>query len=82
MIAGVLKEYQIHRFMAFTNPSPRPARAGYNVEQARIAVGNGGLFGQGLFHGSQTRSRLRARAAHRLHLHRRGEELGLVGPAC
>ena len=31
-----------------------PRGAGYNVEQARIAVGNGGLFGQGLFDGSQT----------------------------
>ena len=33
-----------------------PRGAGYNVEQAKTAVGNGGLFGQGLFEGSQTRS--------------------------
>ncbi|MEP6817413.1 MAG: FtsW/RodA/SpoVE family cell cycle protein, partial [Marmoricola sp.] len=53
---GLLKQYQINRFMAFTNPALDPRGAGYNTTQARIAIGNGGLFGQGLFHGSQTRS--------------------------
>jgi rod shape determining protein RodA len=52
---GVLKPYQVDRFLAFTNPGLDPRGAGYNTEQARIAVGNGGLFGQGLFDGSQTR---------------------------
>ena len=75
---GCLKDYQVDRFLAFTNPDLDPRGAGYNVEQARIAVGNGGLFGQGLFDGSQTRSGLRARAAHRLRLHgrRRGARPG------
>ena len=54
--AGVLKQYQINRFMAFTDPGLDPRGAGYNTS-ARIAIGNGGLFGQGLFGGSQTRSR-------------------------
>ncbi len=54
---GVLKAYQVDRFMAFTNPALDPRGAGYNTTQARIAIGNGGLFGQGLFHGSQTRVR-------------------------
>ena len=54
--AGVLKQYQVDRFLAFTNPDLDPRGAGYNVEQARIAVGNGGWFGNGLLHGSQTRS--------------------------
>lgn len=53
---GVLKPYQVDRFLAFTDPGLDPRGAGYNTEQARIAVGNGGLFGQGLFDGSQTRS--------------------------
>ena len=69
--AGVLKDYQVDRFMAFTNPGLDPRGAGYNTEQARIAVGNGGLFGQGLFDGLPDPLGLRARAAHRLHLHRR-----------
>ena len=54
--AGFLKAYQVDRFMAFTNPALDPRGAGYNTTQARIAIGNGGLFGQGLFNGSQTRS--------------------------
>src|SRR5207253_2798389 len=53
---GFLKQYQLDRFLAFTNPDLDPRVAGYNTEQARIAVGNGGLFAQGLFHGSQTQS--------------------------
>ena len=38
--AGFLKQYQVDRFMAFTNPDLDPRGAGYNTEQARIAVGN------------------------------------------
>src|SRR6478752_3397280 len=45
---GLLKQYQINRFMAFTDPGLDPRGAGYNTTQARIAIGNGGLFGQGL----------------------------------
>ncbi len=52
---GMLEDYQVDRFLAFTNPDLDPRGAGYNTEQARIAVGNGGLFGEGLFSGSQTR---------------------------
>src|SRR6478672_4479309 len=77
--AGVLKEYQILRFMAFTDPSLDPRGAGYNVEQARIAVGNGGVFGQGLFHGSQTRSGFVPEQHTDFIFTVAGEELGLVG---
>ena len=77
--AGVLKEYQILRFMAFTNPDLDPRGAGYNVEQARIAVGNGGLFGQGLFQGSQTRSGFVPEQHTDFIFTVVGEELGLVG---
>ena len=77
--AGVLKQYQIDRFLAFTNPDLDPRGAGYNVEQARIAVGNGGLFGQGLFHGSQTRSGFVPEQHTDFIFTVAGEELGLVG---
>ncbi len=76
---GVLKEYQILRFMAFTDPSLDPRGAGYNVEQARIAVGNGGVFGQGLFNGSQTRSGFVPEQHTDFIFTVAGEELGLVG---
>ncbi len=77
--AGVLKPYQIDRFMAFTNPALDPKGAGYNTEQARIAVGNGGLFGQGLFGGSQTRAGFVPEQHTDFIFTAAGEELGLLG---
>ena len=77
--AGLLKQYQVDRFLAFTNPDLDPRGAGYNVEQARIAVGNGGLFGQGLFDGSQTRSGFVPEQHTDFIFTVAGEELGLVG---
>jgi rod shape determining protein RodA len=76
---GVLRQYQIDRFMAFTNPELDPRGAGYNTEQARIAIGNGGLFGQGLFDGSQTRSGFVPEQHTDFIFTVAGEELGLVG---
>jgi rod shape determining protein RodA len=76
---GVLKTYQVNRFMAFTNPDLDPRGAGYNTTQARIAIGNGGLFGQGLFHGSQTRSGFVPEQHTDFVFTVAGEELGLIG---
>lgn len=81
VVGGLLKPYQIHRFMAFTDPSLDPKGAGYNVQQARIAIGNGGLFGQGLFHGSQTRAGFVPEQHTDFIFTVAGEELGLVGSA-
>ncbi|MGO4256715.1 rod shape-determining protein RodA [Marmoricola sp. RAF53] len=77
--AGVLKAYQINRFMAFTNPDLDPRGAGYNTTQARIAIGNGGLFGRGLFDGSQTRSGFVPEQHTDFVFTVAGEELGLIG---
>jgi rod shape determining protein RodA len=79
VVAGVLEDYQVDRFMAFTDPELDPRGAGYNVEQARIAVGNGGLLGQGLFEGSQTRSGFVPEQHTDFIFTVAGEELGLVG---
>jgi rod shape determining protein RodA len=77
----LLKPYQLDRFLAFTNPDLDPRGAGYNTEQARIAVGNGGPFGQGLFHGSQTRSGFVPEQHTDFIFTVAGEELGLLGAA-
>ncbi|MFC5729606.1 MULTISPECIES: rod shape-determining protein RodA [Nocardioides] len=77
--SGMLEQYQILRFLAFTDPGLDPRGAGYNVEQARIAVGNGGLFGQGLFGGSQTQSGFVPEQHTDFVFTVAGEELGLVG---
>ena len=78
---GVLEEYQMNRFLAFTDPTLDPRGAGYNTTQARIAIGNGGVFGQGLFDGSQTRSGFVPEQHTDFIFTVAGEELGLVGSA-
>jgi rod shape determining protein RodA len=47
----VLQPYQVQRLTAFANPSANPLGTGYSAAQAKIAIGSGGMFGQGLFHG-------------------------------
>ena len=76
---GVLRDYQLDRFLAFTDPALDPRGAGYNTEQARIAIGNGGIFGQGLFDGSQTRSGFVPEQQTDFVFTVAGEELGLIG---
>lgn len=49
----VLHGYQRRRLEIFLNPGSDPLGAGYNLLQARIAVGSGGVFGQGWMHGLQ-----------------------------
>lgn len=49
-----LHPYQRQRVESFLNPQPDTLSSGYQVLQSTIAVGSGGLAGQGLFHGSQT----------------------------
>ena len=76
---GVLDEYQVDRFLAWTNPALDPLGAGYNTQQARIAIGNGGLFGQGLFQGTQTQSGFVPEQHTDFVFTVAGEEFGLVG---
>jgi rod shape determining protein RodA len=53
LLPHVLHGYQRQRLEIFLNPAKDPLGAGYNLLQARIAVGAGGLFGQGWLHGLQ-----------------------------
>lgn len=48
-----LHAYQRQRLEIFLDPSKDPLGAGYNLLQARIAIGSGGVFGQGWLHGLQ-----------------------------
>ncbi|MFI9149646.1 rod shape-determining protein RodA [Streptomyces sp. NPDC053367] len=76
---GVLDEYQINRFAAFANPELDPAGVGYNTNQARIAIGSGGLTGSGLFHGSQTTGQFVPEQQTDFVFTVAGEELGFIG---
>jgi rod shape determining protein RodA len=51
---GVLKDYQKERLTTFLNPDRDPWGAGYHLNQSRIAVGAGELWGQGINQGTQT----------------------------
>ena len=52
-----LKDYQRARLVTFLDPSRDPKGAGYQVIQSKIAVGEGGMWGQGVTHGTQTQLR-------------------------
>lgn len=78
---GVLDKYQVDRFAAFANPALDPAGVGYNTHQALIAIGSGGLFGKGLFHGSQTTGQFVPEQQTDFVFTVAGEELGFVGAA-
>ncbi|CAM5308149.1 peptidoglycan glycosyltransferase OS=Streptomyces alboniger OX=132473 GN=rodA PE=4 SV=1 [Streptomyces alboniger] len=76
---GVLDDYQIARFAAFANPALDPAGVGYNTNQARIAIGSGGLTGMGLTKGSQTTGQFVPEQQTDFVFTVAGEELGFVG---
>ncbi len=49
-----LHDYQRSRILVFINPSLDPLGRGYNVKQAQITIGSGGIFGKGLGKGTQS----------------------------
>lgn len=49
----LLHDYQRQRIYTFLNPEQDPLRSGYHIIQSKIAVGSGGLFGQGFRKGTQ-----------------------------
>jgi len=51
---AVLKPFQRARLFVFLNPKADPQGAGYNLNQSKIAVGNGEWLGRGLYRGTQT----------------------------
>ncbi|MFC5720223.1 rod shape-determining protein RodA [Streptomyces gamaensis] len=76
---GILDTYQINRFAAFANPALDPYGVGYNTNQARIAIGSGGLTGAGLFHGPQTTGQFVPEQQTDFIFTVAGEELGFAG---
>ncbi|HMD94641.1 MAG TPA: rod shape-determining protein RodA [Trebonia sp.] len=77
----LLKGYQLTRLTAFLHPSNDLAGAGYNAQQAKIAIGSGGLFGQGLFHGTFTGGNFVPSVQTDFIFTVAGEELGFAGCA-
>jgi rod shape determining protein RodA len=75
----LLKSYQLTRFTSFLHPSADLAGAGYNAAQAKIAVGSGGMFGEGLFHGHLVAGNFVPSQQTDFIFTVAGEELGFVG---
>jgi rod shape determining protein RodA len=78
---NLLKDYQLTRFTSFLHPSQDLAGAGYNAAQAKIAIGSGGMFGSGLFHGQLVAGNFVPSQQTDFIFTVAGEELGFVGTA-
>ncbi len=76
-----LRDYQKVRIISFLNPQTDPVGAGYNSLQAIIAIGSGGLFGQGLGRGTQSHLLFLPEYHTDFVFASLGEELGLIGGA-
>jgi rod shape determining protein RodA len=75
----LLKGYQLSRLTSFLHPAADPTGAGYSAAQAKIAIGSGGLFGQGLFHGQLIAGNFVPEQHTDFIFAVAGEELGFVG---
>jgi rod shape determining protein RodA len=74
-----LKDYMRQRVMIFLNPQADPLDQGYNILQAQISIGAGGMWGKGLLEGTQTQLRY-LRVSHSDFIFSvLGEELGFIG---
>jgi rod shape determining protein RodA len=78
---GVLQGLPARRLTGFIDPTADPKGTGYNVRQATIAIGSGGVHGQGLFHGAQTQGKFVPAQQTDFIFTVAGEELGFVGAA-
>ena len=77
--AGVISDYQVKRLQSFVNPNADSQGAGYQLRQARITVGSGGLIGTGLFNGPQTNGRFVPEQQTDFIFTVAGEETGFLG---
>ena len=76
---GVISDYQVKRLQSFVDPNADSQGGGYQIRQARITVGSGGLIGTGLFNGPQTNGRFVPEQQTDFIFTVAGEELGFLG---
>ena len=74
----ILEPYRLQRLSAFIDPWASPKDEGYQLIQSLYALGNGGLFGTGLFNSTQ-KYRFLPFAESDFILSIMGEELGFIG---
>jgi rod shape determining protein RodA len=78
-LTQLLQPHQIARIAAFTNPAYDPTGAGWNVIQAKTAIGSGGLTGKGFLEGTQTQLKFLPEQWTDFIFCVIGEEFGFVG---
>lgn len=57
LVFNLLHSYQRDRLLSFIDPYADPARSGYNVIQATVAIGSGQILGKGVRQGTQSHLR-------------------------
>ena len=77
----VMKDYQRQRVLTLFDPESDPLGAGWNIIQSKTAIGSGGVFGKGLFQGTQSHLEFLPESKTDFIIAVVGEELGLVGVA-
>lgn len=75
----LLHDYQYTRIDTFLNPAADPLGAGYNIIQAKIALGSGGWTGKGFMQGTQSRLNFLPEKHTDFIFTTLGEEFGFVG---
>ena len=78
LLMAVIEPYRMARLTAFLNPGADAAGAGFQAAQAKIALGSGGLFGEGIGNGVQKAFYLPEAHTDMISAVI-GEELGLIG---
>lgn len=79
---SLLKDYQMNRLLVFLDPEHDTSDAGYNLQQAMIAVGSGGFFGKGIGNATQAGSGFLPEAHTDFVFALLSEEFGFVGASC
>lgn len=74
-----LRDYQKERILTFLSPESDPLGRGWNIIQSKIAIGSGGLYGKGLFNGTQSHLEFLPERNTDFILAVIGEEFGLYG---
>jgi rod shape determining protein RodA len=78
-LIAIVTDYQRERISLYLDPNQDSLGSGFNILQAEISVGSGGLFGKGLTQGTQTQlDYLRTQTTDYV-FSVLGEELGFVG---
>jgi rod shape determining protein RodA len=79
VVVGLMGDYQRERIATFLNPEMDPLGGGFQIIQAEISVGSGGIFGRGLTEGTQTQLDYLQTPSRDYIFSVLGEELGLIG---